>query len=295
MKRLAIVAALGGVLVACGNAGSRTVNLRPANPRLADIYLQVRGPSGVAKAMTDELRRASALIVASAAHGRRDCSGTKRIGAGAGTSADLRKFVGQRYTISIYGSGASARVLCRRLGLFGEGTDTFKIPSAAMEPTLHCAKPAPGCLGRGDDLAVTRLTGATHVERRDILVFKAPGETALKCGEGGIFVKRVIGLPGETVREDDHGFIWIRLPGSSKFVKLKEPYIPAQSRLADTNHFGERWQVTRGSYFVIGDNRSASCDSRTWGSVPARNVIGRVVQIIRGGRRLRPAGIPQDR
>jgi len=146
-----------------------------------------------------------------------------------------------------------------------------------MEPTLHCAKgPAnPGCLGNADDEVVVQV-GAS-VKRKDIAVFKTPPETAVKCGEGGLFVKRVIGLPGETVRQDDQGFI------SINGKRLAEPYVSAERRLADSSHFGETWHVPSGDYFMIGDNRSQSCDSRIWGSVPRRNIVGPVVKIIRGG------------
>jgi signal peptidase I len=163
-----------------------------------------------------------------------------------------------------------------------------------MEPTLHCARAPsnPGCLGRASDLVVTRLTGAANLQRRDIVVFRTPSKAAVDCGEGGTFVKRVIGLPGETVHQDTRGFVWIREPGSKKFVKLSEPYISAHSRLADSQHFGITRKVPEGEYFVMGDNRSESCDSRTWGSVPARNIIGSVVKIIRAGQPLRPAGAP---
>ena len=113
--------------------------------------------------------------------------------------------------------------------------------------------------------------------RGDIVVFNMPGEAALKCGEGGTFVKRVIGLPGDTVHEDDHGFIYIESPGAKQFVKLKEPYISAQDRLADSAHFARTWRVPQSEYFVIGDNRFQSCDSRVWGAVPRTNMIGPVV------------------
>jgi signal peptidase I len=42
------------------------------------------------------------------------------------------------------------------------------------------------------------------------------------------------------------------------------------------------WHVPRGTYFALGDNRAESCDSRVWGPVPARNVIGLVVKVLRG-------------
>jgi signal peptidase I, bacterial type len=156
----------------------------------------------------------------------------------------------------------------------------YRIPSSSMEPTLNCAKgPAfPGCLGNSSDrvLACRICLDFGPPSRGDIVVFNTPTEAALKCGEGGTFVKRVIGLPGDTVREDDSGFIWIRGPDDSKFVKLKEPYLTNDRRLADTQHFGQVWKVPEGQFFMMGDNRASSCDSRSWGSVPRDKLIGTV-------------------
>jgi signal peptidase I len=155
----------------------------------------------------------------------------------------------------------------------------YRIPSSAMEPTLNCAKPAPGCLGDSRDrvLACRICLHFGSPSRGDIFVFHTPREAAVKCGEGGTFVKRVIGLPGETVREDDHGFVWIRGPNSKTWMKLNESYLTAQRRLADSAQFGQTWKVPSGEYFLIGDNRSQSCDSRSWGAVPHDNLIGPVV------------------
>jgi len=155
----------------------------------------------------------------------------------------------------------------------------YRIPSSAMEPTLNCAKPAIGCLGGSQDrvLACRICFDLGSPSRGDIVVFDTPGKAALECGEGGVFVKRLIGLPGETVREDDHGFIWIRAPNSNTWVKLKESYLTSQRRLADSAHFGQTWRVPRGEYFMLGDNRSQSCDSRSWGGVRRANLIGPVV------------------
>ena len=155
----------------------------------------------------------------------------------------------------------------------------YRIPSSSMEPTLNCARgPAePGCLGSSSDrvLACRICLDFGPPSRGEIVVFNTPTEAALKCGEGGTFVKRVIGLPNETVREDDNGFIWIQKPGEKDF-KLKEPYLSADRRLQDSAHFGQVWHVPNGSYFMMGDNRSQSCDSRTWGSVPRNKLIGTV-------------------
>jgi signal peptidase I len=149
-----------------------------------------------------------------------------------------------------------------------------------MEPTLNCAKgpAAVGCLGDSSDrvLACRICLDFGPPSRGDVVVFNTPTEAALKCGEGGTFVKRVIGLPGETVKEDDNGFIWVRKPGAKKFFKLKEPYLTTSRRLADSAHFGEVWHVPPNGYFMMGDNRSQSCDSRTWGSVPRSKLIGKV-------------------
>src|SRR4029077_682417 len=112
--------------------------------------------------------------------------------------------------------------------------------------------------------------------RGDIVVFNTPSAAADKCGEGGTFVKRVIGLPNEIVHENDKGFISIKKPGSPAFVRLKEPFIPEKNRLADSQHFGQTWHVPPDGYFMMGDNRSESCDSRTWGSVPRNKLIGTV-------------------
>jgi signal peptidase I len=156
----------------------------------------------------------------------------------------------------------------------------YRIPSSSMEYTLKCAKPAEGCTGDSSDrvLACRICLDFSNPSRGDIVVFSTPPKAARECGgeEGSTFVKRVIGLPGETVREDRHGFIWIRGPDSKVWEKLEEPYVATRARELDTEHFGQAWHVPKDEYFMMGDNRSESCDSRAWGSVPRGNMIGTV-------------------
>ncbi len=114
------------------------------------------------------------------------------------------------------------------------------------------------------------------VKRGDIVAFNTPPRAESECGEGGIFLKRIVGLPGETVSEDGHGFILV------DGKRLDEPYISSASRALDTAFLGRHWKVPAGDYFVLGDNRSESCDSRLWGGVPRHDIIGPVVKIERG-------------
>jgi signal peptidase I len=157
----------------------------------------------------------------------------------------------------------------------------FRIPSSSMEPLLDCARPGPDCLGSTDDrVLVFRLEyDFESPQRGQVVVFKAP-VAARGCapGDGGsTFVKRLIGLPGERVHENGKGLISILKPGSRRWLRLDEPYISARDRLADTQHFDRTWNVPENEYFMLGDNRAFSCDSRSWGAVPRTNLIGPVV------------------
>jgi signal peptidase I len=168
------------------------------------------------------------------------------------------------------------------LAFEAEVAKPYRIPSSSMETTLHCARPAQGCLASTSDrVLVNRLAyDFRSPQRGQIVVFTAPARASVACnlGDGGeTFVKRLIGLPGETVREDHSGFIWIRRPGSTAWTKLTEPFLSAKSRLADGKHFGKTWHVPPGRYFMLGDNRGDSCDSRAWGSVPRSSLIGPVM------------------
>jgi len=143
----------------------------------------------------------------------------------------------------------------------------YRIPSSSMEPTLHCARPGVGCEARLSDrvLANRFIYHFRSPHRGEIIVFNTPQAAENRCGASGTFVKRLIGLPGETVRERD-GTVFI------DGKKLNEPYVKPGRR---DNESGT-WPVPTGHYFFMGDNRAQSCDSRRWGSVPRKDLIGKV-------------------
>ena len=131
----------------------------------------------------------------------------------------------------------------------------FYIPSESMVPTLKV----------GDRVLVNKLSYDLHdVHRGDIVVFKAPPEAR----SDGIddLVKRVIGLPGDTVEAREDGRIYVndRL--------LDEPYLPAGTRTTNL----PPTKVPAGHLFMMGDNRTASRDSRYFGPIAESAIIGRV-------------------
>jgi signal peptidase I len=145
----------------------------------------------------------------------------------------------------------------------------YRVPTSSMEPTLACARPGEGCTARFNDrVIVAKVVYRFRDPRRfEIAVFKAPRAAAQRCDEGGTFLKRVIGLPGDRVSERD-GFFYVN------GKKLDEPYESFNTRDSVT----DAWpRLKQGQYFVMGDNRLASCDSRTWGAVPRSAFIGPVV------------------
>jgi len=145
----------------------------------------------------------------------------------------------------------------------------YRIPTSSMEPTLHCAIPGPGCLGKSSDrvIAAKVVYDLRAPARGDIVVFKAPAAAKAQCEEGGTFVKRIVGLPGERVSER-RGFVYI------DGRRLVEPYVDPSRR----DRLTRTWpRDPAHGYFVMGDNRANSCDSREWGTVPRGNLIGPVV------------------
>ena len=144
----------------------------------------------------------------------------------------------------------------------------YRIPSASMEPTLHCARPSAGCRARFSDrvLANRFIYHLRDPQRGEIVVFETPRAARDRCFVGGTYVKRIIGLPGETLSERN-GVVYINRK------RLEEGYLDPAAR--ESRSFGPV-RIPPNHYFMMGDNRSTSCDSRTWGSLDRDAFIGKV-------------------
>jgi signal peptidase I len=135
---------------------------------------------------------------------------------------------------------------------------SYSIPSASMHPTLKVK----------DRLLVTKVNYQwADIKRGDVIVFKKPESMKATEGPGGIedLVKRVIGLPGDTVEARD-GSVFIN------GTKLDEPYLPAGTQTTNLRTI----VVPVDEYFMMGDNRDISFDSRFWGTIKRSDVIGEV-------------------
>jgi signal peptidase I len=117
----------------------------------------------------------------------------------------------------------------------------------------------------GDKLRILRLDSSTRSQlvRGDIIVFKYPADQTKR------YIKRVIGIPGDRI-EIKSGEVWLNE------VKLDEPYVSSQLNLARRSQ--PQLTVPPHSYFVMGDNRDNSNDSRLWGALPEDLVDAKVIR-----------------
>jgi len=157
----------------------------------------------------------------------------------------------------------------------------FKIPTGSMEENLLI----------GDHLLVNKFVyGPTlagfeetilpidRIERRDVIVFKYPEEPERD------FIKRVIGLPGETVELRNKKVFINGRPIDEPYVQFLDPPGSASSSEADFTDFDVRRQygpvtVPANHYFVMGDNRDNSQDSRYWGFLPREYIKGKALMV----------------
>jgi signal peptidase I len=131
---------------------------------------------------------------------------------------------------------------------------TYEVFQTSMEPNFH----------ESQRIVVNKATywswiGKPH--RGDVIVLNAPNKSRED------FIKRVIGLPGDTVEIID-GKVYIN------GVKLNEPYVKRSF-----TYSLDKITVPADSYFVLGDNRDISNDSHLWGPLPGSNIIGKVFLI----------------
>jgi signal peptidase I len=147
------------------------------------------------------------------------------------------------------------------------GYQTFWIPSTSMVPTLQ----------KGDRILVQKAFFNWHdLHQGDIVVFARPPRDQCGGPADSDLVKRIIALPGQTIYS----------AGNTVYVNgrpLAEPYLPRIDPLGPPIPDASRlhpFRVPAGDFYVLGDNRQISCDSRFWGPITGRSIVGRVVLLL---------------
>ena len=139
-----------------------------------------------------------------------------------------------------------------------------RIPSGSMENTI----------ATGDRVIGLRLTYTFgKPQRGDIAVFYAPEKALLLNGkaDGTLYIKRVVGLPGDTIEVKNHR---IYINGSEE--PLDEPYLEESFHTNRLANFGP-YTIPEGQYFMMGDHRDNSSDSRAWGTVPEDSIVAKAL------------------
>ncbi len=135
--------------------------------------------------------------------------------------------------------------------------EPFLVNGASMDPSFKT----------GQFLIVDRLTYRFEKPNRgDVIIFKYPNKPSL------YYIKRVIGLPGETISMSD-GKVSIINTQYPKGLEINEPYIDSKHKSYDSF----KKTLSDSEYFVMGDNRAESSDSRSWGPLDEKFIIGRPI------------------
>jgi signal peptidase I len=160
-----------------------------------------------------------------------------------------------------------ALALLLALGVRAFVFQVFSIPSASMVPTLDVH----------DRILVLKAFFNWHqLHEGDIVVFTHPPRDHCPGPAGSDLVKRVIALPDQTIYSA-HGILYV------DGRRLREPYLPPHDPLGPPIPGATRqhpFHVPAGEFYVIGDNRAISCDSRFWGPINGSSIVGRVVLLL---------------
>ena len=175
--------------------------------------------------------------------------------------------------------------------------EPMRVPSGSMTPTLLTGDfilVDKHSYGLRNPFGNQRLAGSGVPNRGDVVVFRYPGDRSQR------YVKRVVGVPGDVVEVHDG---WVTLNGRRLDVVPEGPFVDTGSpggpvmrlelseRLPGREHpvlrcvsacangVAGRWEVPPGRYFVMGDNRDNSADSRYWGFVDDADLVGRVSRV----------------
>jgi signal peptidase I len=143
----------------------------------------------------------------------------------------------------------------------GAVVQAFRIPSDSMIPTL----------AQGDRVLVNKLSYDAHdINRGDVVVFNRPDALVASPGDPEDLIKRVVGLPGETV-DSRRGVVYV------DGRKLHEPYLEMG---ISTYNLETPVVVPDDHVLVLGDNRGNSTDGRSFGPIPVDSVVGRAFTIM---------------
>ncbi len=135
--------------------------------------------------------------------------------------------------------------------------EPFVVIGESMEPNFHSA----------DYLIICKICIKLEgIDRGDVIIFRPP------IDEKKYYIKRVIGLPNEKIYLKDNA-IYIFNKDFPKGFKLEEPYLTNKNFYVEEQTF----QLKDDEYFVLGDNREESYDSRKWGPLKKERIVGKVI------------------